>query len=1339
MKRITIFGLVTLAVTATLLLAARGWDDSRNIDPHSHENIPFAVVKKDSGVTNSQFGELVDLDAPDRYLMVVNADCDSAVTDSGRIYLWLCPGPGKYQIKRARTSGSSLDWITIGTYTADTLTGEISFNFKLGRGEGALLHIVPQTLSPSHAVTLNYKKATWDVNGRKIAVDPFDRIHICYTDSASCKFSVWYARSDNGGSTWQKQRVDTNACYPTIAVDNFGVPYIAYRTSQSNINQRKVIIWSEGKRDTLMDYPDNQVSLCIEPSRDVGMVHAERQAGEIYAVQFSLHILKNYDEYDWFGGSHSIDGPSSCFTDSGDVVCIHRLDCGEHPHLSEWIYKHLPITRGWIDGSDVFYSAYPGNHYEPNLSRQIGQLWATFIDGSDIKQRKASLQKAYNNKYTFSHPPSTIISNANATTLQMANGFPFLVMEKYSQGVPKIYYSYRGMAPPDTTWITPQRVTQSASGVYERYPHVAIDEKNDKIYIIWTQWGEGITTGIGIEDTTDDSLPGWNLYFTRPAGGEMWRIKQRQTIIWHCDIDNVKAARVYLRYNPSGTLYNINILSTGDPPDTTLSWIVGSRSPWPPSGGKPARPALLDYRTSDSCQMFIKVWPSTDTSQTPLGTAFSNFFTIIGKWIYVDPNMVSAAGGYLTAGGNNSLPWEGQNYHSLDTVVLQFSEDAGESFTSLAGGLPSDSTFMDTVYYDNDTFYLYEYNGSISWTVPSEPTSDSRLRLMAVDTTADTFYSNVIGPFMIPPPGGFKYNTYSNQEIMSLNDDRDKIGLVYTAQDPDDATKLSVIYMESDEGLGFSAPDTVGQGCWPSFSEGACFWQSAHDPAVHLSDTLFYAYQLNDTFATPYPLSTIPLWADSGGFAPVGFTSVNDTVHAIIRTKLATHEHLGDFITRYYSLLTLYAKFPESFPGICLMDTLQQTTSTSPADYGIGDYAASVVKRDSVIYCAYNDAFNCYFATITPSGNTTTTIGQGSQPSVSCSEGNITYTYLGSGDTTLIRLWRYLDDTTWVERDTFYLNDDAEILCGEEGLMYGVQRSDTSLANLYVYDPISEEYYLTKTYTGYYPHPYIDDKLNELSWITTYSDQVDYETYHLTTDRRGLNVLLPALYQEADDKRSPYTLYRDTCIHYTSVDVDSAADSLIYRFPHLNSREDYAVIVEFYTECDSTTQLQLTVGLTVDTIQIPGNSFSWYETDISSGADTLNLAIRRISQFGFVPVSRVIVRRRSSEGFFMSMGGPQSDGPAKIPFCLYQPFPNPFSNAAMIRYSLPYATHVSLKIYDVSGRLVTKLVDEEVAPGVHTLQWRGKDDVNRRCASGIYFVRFEAADYQASKKMVLVK
>ncbi|MBN2379542.1 T9SS type A sorting domain-containing protein [candidate division WOR-3 bacterium] len=179
--------------------------------------------------------------------------------------------------------------------------------------------------------------------------------------------------------------------------------------------------------------------------------------------------------------------------------------------------------------------------------------------------------------------------------------------------------------------------------------------------------------------------------------------------------------------------------------------------------------------------------------------------------------------------------------------------------------------------------------------------------------------------------------------------------------------------------------------------------------------------------------------------------------------------------------------------------------------------------------------------------------------------------------------------------------------------------------------------------------------------------------------------------------------------------------------------------MEFYTECDSATELEIEVGANLDTIQIAGSSYSWYEQNVATGTDTLELTIRKLSRDGFVPVSRVIVRRRSDSGIFM-MGSPGEDMmPLEIPFCLYQPFPNSFGNAATIRYSLPYATHVSLKVYDVSGRLVNKLVDEEVAPGIHTLQWTGKDDLNRKCASGVYFVRFVADDYTASKKMVLIK
>jgi flagellar hook assembly protein FlgD len=64
---------------------------------------------------------------------------------------------------------------------------------------------------------------------------------------------------------------------------------------------------------------------------------------------------------------------------------------------------------------------------------------------------------------------------------------------------------------------------------------------------------------------------------------------------------------------------------------------------------------------------------------------------------------------------------------------------------------------------------------------------------------------------------------------------------------------------------------------------------------------------------------------------------------------------------------------------------------------------------------------------------------------------------------------------------------------------------------------------------------------------------------------------------------------------------------------------------------------------------------------------------------------------------------------------------------------------VSLKVYDITGRLVNTLVQGKVTPGVHSLSWEGKDNIGRKCASGVYFVRLMAADYKASKKMVMIK
>jgi hypothetical protein len=1051
MKRITIFGLVTLAVTATLLLAAGGWDDSRNIDPHSHENIPFAVVNKVWGNdTTIYFGELAY--GSERYLVVVNSNCDTVIKSNvtETIYLATNPGPGKYAVIGYRTLGDDQDTLTDtvsidGTHYLDTIS------FALTRGGSILLHFDPITPDTAYApLYVDDTTATYYVNGRKIAVDKFGRIHVCYSDLSGSAHSVWYARSNNACTTWQKQKITNNAFCPAIAVDTFGIPWVTYMTYPDMHN---ICVWSEGFYDTLVSSSElisNAPCIALDFEQGVGVIFYSSR-GMTGAKALELPSLKTPSSWykpprEHFTRAWPL---SCCFSDEGDAVATGSVAfSGQlYGQLYRLIQKHPSTLQEDKQGMST------GEHGNPSTARQGSKVWAAYYQGSSntIRYKKAS--RSSDGDYLFPGGRGDSITcpagNYKANSVQLADDFPLVV---WSQSSPdgswrKIYYNYMKT---NQTWSDRIRLSLTNAYQLERYPHVVADYDNKKIYIMWTQFPRPSYSGdtlINFKVLTFEDI-GWDSVRVinpngppRSSNPNMYRIPYYMlgttiNVVWSLKKDDAIKSCIYATYDYPGGSWDSLGTTYGN--DTTFEWET--------------------KKAGDSCRVKVVAW--YPGNKNPYDISDENFRIVdcrIKPFIWPPMEEEEVPSNILSAGGLKTIQWQASSFNGLDTTQLQATVNGGGSFSFVADSCVYDSTLTDTVVSGSDTLYCYEYNGTTYWTASATPTSYGYLRLMAVDTTSDTVYSYDFYPFCIPPPGGFQYNTYSNQEIMSLNDNGDKIGLVYTAQDPDTATKLLVLYMESDEGLGFSAPDTVGPGCWPSFSEGACFWRSAHDPAVCLPDALFYAYQLNDTFATPYPFMVIPLDADSGGFAPVGFTSVNDTVHAIIRTAIATPGSPPDYLS-IYSLVTLYAKFPEASPGSCVIDTLQQTTSTSPAGYTIGDYAASVVKRDSMVYGAYDDTVACCFATITPSGNTTTTIGQGSQPSVNCCEGNITYTYLCSGDTSLIRLWRYLDDTTWVERDTFYLDDDAEILCGEEGLMYGVQRSDTSLADLYVYDPISESY-----------------------------------------------------------------------------------------------------------------------------------------------------------------------------------------------------------------------------------------------------------------------------------------
>jgi hypothetical protein len=85
-------------------------------------------------------------------------------------------------------------------------------------------------------------------------------------------------------------------------------------------------------------------------------------------------------------------------------------------------------------------------------------------------------------------------------------------------------------------------------------------------------------------------------------------------------------------------------------------------------------------------------------------------------------------------------------------------------------------------------------------------------------------------------------------------------------------------------------------------------------------------------------------------------------------------------------------------------------------------------------------------------------------------------------------------------------------------------------------------------------------------------------------------------------------------------------------------------------------------------------------------------------------------------------------------FSLKQNFPNPFNPGTNIRYELPKKEYVRLTVYDVIGKEVAVLVDQEQPVGKYDVKFNGVD-----LGSGVYFYRIQAGDYVATKKLLLLK
>ena len=121
----------------------------------------------------------------------------------------------------------------------------------------------------------------------------------------------------------------------------------------------------------------------------------------------------------------------------------------------------------------------------------------------------------------------------------------------------------------------------------------------------------------------------------------------------------------------------------------------------------------------------------------------------------------------------------------------------------------------------------------------------------------------------------------------------------------------------------------------------------------------------------------------------------------------------------------------------------------------------------------------------------------------------------------------------------------------------------------------------------------------------------------------------------------------------------------------------------------------------------------------------------------------LIQARTNSLGQFIVLSGVHGelDKDLVLPqqYTLYQNYPNPFNPVTNISFDLPEQGYVSLVVFDIMGREIMRIIDEQLNGGHHKFSWNGKHNSGRVASSGIYFYRFTAKDFPQTRKMLIIK
>jgi hypothetical protein len=130
---------------------------------------------------------------------------------------------------------------------------------------------------------------------------------------------------------------------------------------------------------------------------------------------------------------------------------------------------------------------------------------------------------------------------------------------------------------------------------------------------------------------------------------------------------------------------------------------------------------------------------------------------------------------------------------------------------------------------------------------------------------------------------------------------------------------------------------------------------------------------------------------------------------------------------------------------------------------------------------------------------------------------------------------------------------------------------------------------------------------------------------------------------------------------------------------------------------------------------------------------SIDVAFAIAADINLQNIRTAIANARSKYNFILTSVN-DNKNPLPYKFELAQNYPNPFNPSTTIKFSVPSESHAILKIYDMLGREVRTLLNEEKAPGTYSINF-----IAGNLPSGVYLYKLTAGNYTDAKKLILIK